>query len=183
MTKKTTESFLTFRLKDELFAISVHKVLEIIEIGEEHAITHLPKAPEAISGVVNYRGNVIPVVDTRLKFDLESYLPEEKYVIMILNLKFNNKEHYVGAMADKVIDVIEVSEAEIKPVPDVGQGYNSKFIRGVIYRNNSFVMLLNLEAAMSTDEIISLTDDTSEAAEMEESLDNIKNVLSEDIDS
>ncbi len=150
------ESFLLFRLQQELFAISVHKVLEIIETGEENKITHLPKAPSSISGVVNFRGDVVPVVNTRLKFDLDNYKDDEKFVVIILKLIINNEPHIIGAMSDKVVDVIEISESEIKSVPEVGKGYNAEFINGVIHRDNQFVMLINMEAAIVNEEIISL---------------------------
>jgi len=139
--------------------------LEIIETGDEHAVTPLPKAPPAISGVVNFRGNVIPVIDTRMKFDLVPYTNQDKFVVMILNLKINNDNHMVGAKADKVVDVIEIEEHEIRSVPDVGQGYNSDYIRGVIHRNNKFIMLLNLETALSSDEIVQLKSDLSDSEE------------------
>jgi len=156
MDKKTSESYLLFRLQDELFAVSVHKVLEIIETGDEHKITHLPKAPSSVAGVVNFRGNVIPVVNTRLKFDLDNYKANDKFVVIVLKLQFNNAEHIIGAMSDKVVDVIEIAEEEIKPIPEVGKGYNAEFISGVIHRGNNFIMLINLEAAISNEEIISL---------------------------
>ncbi len=162
MEAKNTESYLLFRLQDELFAVSVHKVLEIIETGEEHTITHLPKAPECISGVVNFRGNVIPVVNTRLKFDLDDYLEDEKFVVIVLNLELNKQEHIVGAKSDKVVDVIEIKEEDIKPVPEVGQGYNSEYIRGVVHRNNNFIMLLDLEAAIGSDDIVRLKTDATQ---------------------
>ncbi len=170
MNKKHTESYLTFKLQGELFAVSVHKVLEIIETGEEHAITCLPKAHPSIAGVVNFRGNVIPVVDTRMKFDLEPYTKQQKFVVIVLNLFINNTNQFVGAKADKVVDVIEVTKEEIKPIPEVGQGYNSEFIQGVIHRNGQFIMLLNLEAAMSTDEIIQIK--TEEEANQEADADS-----------
>jgi len=170
MDKKKTESYLAFRLQGELFAVSVHKVLEIIETGDEHTITYLPKASKSIAGVVNFRGNVIPVVDTRMKFDMRPYEDNDKFVVIVLNLTINNSEHFIGAKADKVVDVLEISDNEIKNVPEVGQGYNSDFIKGVIHRDNKFLMLLNLEAAMGTEEIISLknteTEEVIEADEM-----------------
>ena len=156
MEKQQSNSYLLFRLQEELFAISVHKVLEIIETGEEHTITHLPKAPPSISGVVNFRGNVIPVVNARLKFDLDDYENEEKFVVIVLNLELNNHEHVVGAQSDKVVDVIEISQSEIKPVPEVGQGYNSEYLNGIVHRNGKFIMLLNLEEAIGSDDIIKL---------------------------
>ncbi|MBI9063733.1 MAG: purine-binding chemotaxis protein CheW [Marinilabiliaceae bacterium] len=167
MDKKNIESYLTFKLQNELFAVSVHKVLEIIETGEEHTITPLPKAPPTISGVVNFRGNVIPVVDTRKKFDFQDYLNGDKYVVIVLNLTINGSDHFIGALADKVVDVIEIDANLIKPVPEVGQGYNSEFIQGVVHYDNRFIMVLNLEAAMGTNEIITLKVDEASETETE----------------
>ncbi|WP_075590354.1 chemotaxis protein CheW [Labilibacter marinus] len=161
MDSKSSNSYLLFRLQEELFAVSVHKVLEIIETGDEHTITHLPKAPPSISGVVNFRGHVIPVVNTRLKFDLDDYPEKAKFVVIVLNLILNKKEHIIGAKSDKVVDVIEITESDIKPVPEVGQGYNSEYIKGVVHRDGKFIMLLNLEAAIGTDEIIQLKEEAS----------------------
>jgi purine-binding chemotaxis protein CheW len=156
MEAKKSESYLLFRLQEELFAVSVHQVLEIIETGEEHSITHLPKAPPCINGVVNFRGNVIPVINTRLKFDQEDYNDTEKFVVMVLSLMMNNQELYVGAMSDKVVDVIEIPEEDIKPVPEVGKGYDANYIKGVLHKDNRFIMLLNIEAAIGSDDIVKL---------------------------
>ncbi|MBK3516886.1 chemotaxis protein CheW [Carboxylicivirga marina] len=168
METKST-SFLTFMLDGELFAIGVHKVLEIIETGADHSVTNLPKAPDTIEGVVNFRGNVIPIVNSRLKFDMATYGCDDKFVIMVLKLMLNNTEQIVGAMADKVVDVIEIDEKEIQPVPEVGKGLNSDFITGVLHRNNQFITLLDFEKAISSDEIIQLKteDDTIEVEETE----------------
>lgn len=156
MKENVINSYLTFLLQGELFAVSVKKVLEIIETDEEHSITLLPKAPPAIKGVVNFRGDVIPVVDTRMKFDLTPYNDDDRFVIIVLNLTINDKEHLVGTMADKVVDVVEIDENAVKPVPEVGQGYDSNYINGVVHRDGNFVMLLNLEAALGSNEIVSL---------------------------
>ncbi|WP_430813764.1 chemotaxis protein CheW [Carboxylicivirga sp. RSCT41] len=149
-------SFLTFMLNGEIFAVGVQKVLEIIEADTDHTVTNLPKAPETIEGVVNFRGNVIPIVNSRLKFDMATYGADDKFVIMVLKLVLNNTEQIVGAMADKVVDVIEIDEKDVQPVPEVGKGLNSDFITGVLHRNNQFITLLDFEKAISSDEIIQL---------------------------
>nr|WP_321411730.1 chemotaxis protein CheW [uncultured Carboxylicivirga sp.] len=162
MDNKISNSYLLFRLQEELFAVSVHKVLEIIEIGDEHYITHLPKASSSIAGVVNFRGEVIPVVNSRLKFDMDNYLDNEKFVVIVLNLLINGQEHVVGLQSDKVVDVIEINEEDIKPIPEVGQGYNSDYLNGVINRSGKFIMLLNLENAIGSNEIVKLKEDITE---------------------
>ncbi|MBK3519671.1 chemotaxis protein CheW [Carboxylicivirga marina] len=170
MTDKQLNSYLTFRLKGELFAIGVEKVLEIIETTEDHTITNLPKAPDAVEGVVNFRGNVIPVVNTRQKFDLENYQEQERFVVMVLNLTLGGEEHIVGAMSDKVVDVIEIVEKEIQPVPEVGKGYNSDYVSGVVYRKGEFVMVLDIEAAIESDEIIQLREEEVEESNEQDGL-------------
>lgn len=163
MEKKGNNSYLTFRLANELFAVNVSVVMEIVETDEDHRITYLPKAPQAVAGVVNFRGNVIPVIDTRMKFDLEPYKEGDKHVIMVLNLKINGEDNFVGTLADKVVDVVEISKEDIEDVPKIGQGYNSEYIMGIVHYKNDFVMLLNLEAALSEDAIISIKSNELEA--------------------
>ncbi|MBK3516893.1 chemotaxis protein CheW [Carboxylicivirga marina] len=167
MKDKQLKSYLTFRLKGELFAIGVDKVLEIIETSEDHSVTNLPKAPDAVEGVVNFRGNVIPVINMRQKFDLANYEEQERFVIMVLNLTLSDEDQIIGAMSDKVVDVIEIAETEIQPVPEVGKGYNSDYVSGVVYRHEEFVMVLDVEAAIDTDEIIQLKQE-EEVVETEE---------------
>ncbi|WP_430816909.1 chemotaxis protein CheW [Carboxylicivirga sp. RSCT41] len=165
MSSNKIQSFLTFQLSDELFAISVHKVLEIIETDEEHTITPLPKAPPTVSGVINFRGNVIPVIDTRMKFDMPAYKEGERFVVMVLNLQIGDEKHLVGCKTDKVVDVIEIDSELVEDVPAIAKGYNSEFIDGVVNRNSRFVMLLNLEEAIGSEDIVSLKKDETEVEE------------------
>ncbi|TRX71639.1 chemotaxis protein CheW [Carboxylicivirga sp. M1479] len=160
-------SFLTFQLNNELFALGVEQVLEIIEASQDQKITHLPKAGHTIEGVVNFRGNVIPVINTRLKFDMDTYGADDKFVIMVLNLTMNGTEQTIGALADKVVDVIELEEKDVQSVPEVGQGINSEFIQGVVYRNDRFIMLLDMEKAISNDDIIQLKSEEEPTKEEE----------------
>lgn len=158
MKKKTNNSFLTFILNNEFFALGVEKVLEIIETSDENTLTNLPKAPESVEGVANFRGNVIPIVNTRLKFDMPAYASNERFVIMVLQLNIGGVQQIIGTMADKVVDVIEIQEKDIQAVPEVGQGVNSDYIQGVVHRQDKFIMLLDLESAIQSDEIIRLED-------------------------
>ncbi|MBK3519677.1 chemotaxis protein CheW [Carboxylicivirga marina] len=168
MSINKSQSFLTFQLANELFAISVHKVLEIIETDEEHNITPLPKAPPTVSGVINFRGNVIPVIDTRMKFDMPFYQEGERFVVMVLNLQIGDTKHLVGCKTDKVVDVIEIDMDKVEDVPAIAKGYNSEYIDGVVNRNERFIMLLNLEEAIGSDDIVSLKKEDVELEEASE---------------
>ncbi|TRX72063.1 chemotaxis protein CheW [Carboxylicivirga sp. M1479] len=165
MKNNLLQSFLSFHLKNESFALGVNRVLEIIEVSDEQSITYLPKSPETIEGVVNFRGQVIPVVNMRLKFDMEAHTTSDKYVIMVLNLNINGTEQVIGAMADKVVDVLEIAEEDIQDVPEVGQGINSEFIQGLVHRDKQFIMLLDIEKAINSEEIIQLKDSLEEEEE------------------
>ena len=101
--------------------------------------------------------------DTRKKFDLEPRQAKEKSVIMVFNIPYHETEHIVGAMADKVVDVIEINPSEIRNVPEVGKGIDSHYIEGVLNRNGQFIMLLNIKAVINKDDIIDLKGLSEEA--------------------
>ena len=140
------ETFLTFVLGTELFAVNVKNVLEVLE---QQQITRVPKAPEHILGIINFRGEILPVVNTHHKFNL--YVEEEmlKNYVIVYDI-WQGEHHYnIAATADGVKDVIEILPDEIKPVPEMGISYDSRFMAGVIRRNDSFVLLINPEKVFS----------------------------------
>lgn len=146
-------SYLSFRLGDEIFAISVAKVLEVLEIQK---ITRVPKTPKYMRGVLNLRGDVLPVIDTRLKFNMETTADTERTVIIVLDLESKNKKIVIGAIADSVKEVLEINENEIKTVPEIGSNYDAAFITGMVHHRDDFIMLLDMDKVFSLDEIIDM---------------------------
>jgi purine-binding chemotaxis protein CheW len=142
--------FLSFRLGKETFAVSVIKVLEVLQ--QQH-ITEVPDVPNFIKGVINFRGDILPIFDARLKFNLKVNDKEEKNVIIVLDLSFENQKMRIGAIADGVKDVIAFDDSEIKPVPDMGLKYNAEFLSGMIKSGESFIMILNVDKVFSADEV------------------------------
>jgi purine-binding chemotaxis protein CheW len=140
----------SFRLNNELFAISAFKVLEVLE---QQRITQIPNAPAYIKGVINFRGDVLPVIDMRRKFGMPDRTEDQKFVIIVLDLKSGNDTLQLGAMADSVKDVIEIDERDLKPVPKMGSSYNSEFILGMIHTDNGFIMLLDADKVFSMEEL------------------------------
>lgn len=163
------ESYLTFKLGEEVFAAHVSKVLNILEMTK---VTKVPKAPEYMKGVINLRGQVLPLVDTRLKFGMTETEYTTNTCILVIDIEIGNEQVQLGALVDSVQEVIEIDDSSIQPPPSIGSKYKSEFIDGVVQINDEFVMLLNMNYIFSVDEIIILRD-TSQQSE-ETALQNIR---------
>ncbi|MDP4266490.1 MAG: chemotaxis protein CheW [Bacteroidota bacterium] len=150
------KSYLAFRLDEEIFAVGVAKVLEILEM---QPITKVPKTPKYMRGVINMRGDVIPVIDARLKFNMSVTEDTIRTVIIVLELEIRNKKVILGAIADSVKEVLEISDDEIKDVPEIGSKYNTEFITGMVKSGEYFIMLLDIDKVFSIEDIISVKDD------------------------
>jgi purine-binding chemotaxis protein CheW len=143
------ETYLTFKLGQEFFAVSVANVLEVLE---KQRITPVPRAPEHILGIINFRGNILPVVDTRQKFNLSGSSADLDCILIVFEMGTEENRFSIAATADAVKDVIEISQDEIKPIPEMGLSYDSHFIRGAIRRQENFILILE------TDKVFSLSD-------------------------
>ena len=146
-------SYLAFRLGEEIFATNVDKVLEVLEIQK---ITKVPQTPVYMRGVINLRGEVLPVIDTRIKFNMPQAEDTERTVIIVFDLQLKEKKIMLGAIADSVKEVLEINEKDIKPVPELGSEYNSKFIQGMYKSHEDFIMLLDIDEVFSIEELINL---------------------------
>lgn len=147
---ETLSSFLTFRLGDELFAANVSKVLEILEIPK---VTKVPRSPAFMRGVVNLRGNVLPVIDTRNKFGLPFTEDTVNSCILVLSIDLEGKEIILGAIVDEVQEVLEIDFNTIQSVPTVGAKYKTEFIEGMVKRHDQFIMILNLDMVFTSDDV------------------------------
>ena len=160
--EKQIESYLSFGLSDENFAVSVHKVLEVLE---RQKVTRVPKTPAYIEGVINFRGEILPVIKTREKFNMTPRKVDEKYVIIVLELVIKGKTVILGATADEVRDVMEINKYEIKDVPELGTDYDTSFLEGMIKVDDSFIMFLNVDKIFSEDEIIKVSEISKKSKE------------------
>lgn len=150
-------SYLTFKLGDEYFASTVDKVINILELVR---ITKVPKAPDYMKGVINLRGTVLPVVDTRLKFEMDKTEFTKNTCILVLNVNINNENILLGALVDAVIEVLEIDSKNILPAPTIGAKYKSEFINGMIKLDEQFIIVLDLDKVFTADELLSLKDST-----------------------
>jgi purine-binding chemotaxis protein CheW len=142
-------SFLTIKLGDELFAVSVNKVNEILEIPK---ITKVPRAPEFMRGVVNLRGSVLSVVDSRIKFGLPPVEDTINTCIIVMTIQLEGRDITMGFIVDEVKEVIEFSIDQIQGMPEMGARYKSEFIEGMVKSDNQFIMLLNVNLLFSSQE-------------------------------
>lgn len=134
--------YITFKLGDELFAIDVRKVREVLDLT---LITRVPTAPHYMRGVVNVRGTAIPVVDLRLKFGLPPLEDSVNTRILVLELSIDGEQTVVGGLADSVHDVFEIEPQEIAEAPRIAMRWRSELIAGMAKRADQFVIILDID--------------------------------------
>jgi purine-binding chemotaxis protein CheW len=145
-----TNSYLTFKIEDEVFAANVSKVLSILELSK---ITKLPRTPEYIRGVINLRGTVLPIVDLRIKFGLTPTEFTSNTCILVLEINIENTSVKLGALVDSVQEVLEIEDKDILAPPNIGTKFQSDFIEGMFKAENSFIMILSMDMIFTHDEL------------------------------
>ena len=149
MTETTiSNSYLTFKLHNELFAVNVEKVLEVLL---EYRLVEVPDAPTYIAGMINFRGDIIPVINFRKKFNFPE--SSNKNIIIVMDIVIDEASIKFGAIVDGVKDVFDVNKEEIKTIPEFGSKYNPEYLTGMIHKNDEFFMLLDIEKIFSDKEI------------------------------
>ncbi len=146
----TTQQFLTYKLGDEMFAVAVAQVREVLELAP---ITKVPTAPGYMRGVVNVRGNAIPVVDLRVKFGLPPAADTLHTRIIVLELKLDGEPCVLGGIADSVHEVIELDPSQTTPPPTIAMRWRSEFIRGMGRRGEQFIIMLDIDAVFSAADV------------------------------
>ncbi len=148
MTKKTT--YLTFYLGKEMYAVNVLKIREVLELSK---ITQVPKMPVFMRGVINVRGNVIPVVDLKLKFGMPCVEDTIDTCIVVIEIPAGEQVIVLGCLADSVEEVIELEPEQVEPAPQIGAAVNTEFIEGIGKRDGSFILILDMDNVFSRKDI------------------------------
>jgi len=149
----TTAQYITFKLGDELFAINVAQVREVLELSQ---ITRVPTAPDYMRGVVNVRGKAVPVVDLRLKFGLPQTADTVHSRIVVMELELDGETTVVGGIADSVHEVIELEPAQINPPPRIAMRWRTELIQGMGRRGEQFIILLDIKSVFSSNDLFLL---------------------------
>ncbi|MDP4132689.1 MAG: chemotaxis protein CheW [Bacillota bacterium] len=138
--------YLLFSVDKEIYGAEIKNVEEIIGIQD---ITHVPQLPEFIKGIINLRGNIIPVGDLRIRFKKEAGSYMGKASIVILNLN----EVVLGIIIDNALEVITIMPDEIQLPPEMSSGYKDKYVKGIAKVNEKIVLLLNIQKLISEEEL------------------------------
>lgn len=145
-----TRQYLTFRLGDEVFATDVAKVREVLDFT---TITKIPRTPEFMSGVINLRGNVVPVVDLRLCFEMSKTEKTVNTCIVVMEMLVDGESSVIGALADSVEEVIDLEPENIQPPPRIGVKIQTDFIKGMGKRDAQLIMILDIDRVFSAEDI------------------------------
>ncbi len=156
-----TTQYLTFKLDDEVFALDISKVREVLDFT---TVTKVPRTPEFMRGVINLRGSVVPVVDLRLKFGMTKTEKTVNTCIIIIEVKVDDETAILGALADSVQEVMDLEPDHIEPAPKIGTKLRTDFINGMGKQNDRFVIILNIDKVFSTEEIALVQETQTESA-------------------
>ncbi len=142
--------YLTFKLGAESYGLGILKVQEIIGLM---AITHVPRAPEYVRGVINLRGRVIPVVDSRRKFGMPAADDTERTCVIVVQVMHSGAEVTMGIIVDEVSEVIDIAASQIEPAPSFGSSVDTAFILGMGKVGEKVIMLLDVDRVLSSEEV------------------------------
>jgi purine-binding chemotaxis protein CheW len=145
-----TGQYLTFMLDEEIFALDISKVREVLDFA---AVTKVPQTPDYMLGVINLRGSVVPVVDMRLKFGMTRTEKSVNTCIIIVEIELDGETTVLGALADSVQEVMDLAPGEIEPPPRIGARLKTKFIQGMGKRDTQFIIILDIDKVFSVDEL------------------------------
>lgn len=148
-----TGKYLTFTLDEEEYGIGILKVKEIIGMMP---VTSVPRTPDFVKGVINLRGKVIPVVDLRLKFTMESISYTDRTCIIVVEIDTDAATVLIGIVVDAVSEVLNIKESEIEETPKFGTSLNTDYILGMAKMEGGVKILLDIDRVLSQHEITKL---------------------------
>jgi purine-binding chemotaxis protein CheW len=153
--KQDALQYLTFSLGDEVFAMDIRTVREIIQHG---AMTVVPLMPEFVRGIINLRGAVVPVIDLQSRFGRPKAQVGKKTCVIIFDVGAEGDKVELGLLVDAVSEVIDISPAAIEPPPQFGTSIQREFIRGLGKVGSEFIVILEPERALNIDDMVALAE-------------------------
>ena len=152
----TSAQYLTFYLQDEMFGMNIKPIREITDYGH---VTKVPMMPDYVRGVVNLRGNVVPVIDLPVRFGWKSSPLNKRTCIVMLELQNSDDATVtVGNVIDSVSEVLEIDAEYLSPPPKMGAKIARDFISGMARIDENFIVLLNPQTALLPDELDALSE-------------------------
>jgi purine-binding chemotaxis protein CheW len=150
-----SKQFLTFRIGNENYGLELSQTREIIEYS---GITEVPLMPKFLRGVINLRGEVVPVIDLAVRLGRSSIEVQRRTCIIVVELTNNDQHHVLGLLADAVSEVIEMDDESIEDAPSFGANIRAEFIQGIAKQGEEFVVLLDANNALSIRELAHLVE-------------------------
>ena len=146
-------SYLTFSLIEENFALNVARVVNILEM---QPIIKVPNAPDYIPGIINLRGEVLPIVDGNLKLSLGKTRVTNNTCILVIETSISDTTLKFGVLVDSVKDVLEFEDEQILPSPAIGDKFETEIISGVVEQNGRFIMIININKLLDFNEVLEI---------------------------
>jgi purine-binding chemotaxis protein CheW len=150
--------YLTFLSGTEVFGIGI---LRIKEIKEYASVTSIPMMPDYVKGVINLRGNVVPIIDLPVRFGREKSIISKRSCVIIVEVEHEEESIDIGILVDAVNEVIDIPSQSIEPAPSFGSKIRTEFIQGIGKLENQFVILLNVNRVLSVTELSSIEEQVS----------------------
>ncbi|HVL02498.1 MAG TPA: chemotaxis protein CheW [Dongiaceae bacterium] len=141
---------LSFVLDNDFFGMEISNIQEVLEY---HKVTPVPRTPDYMLGVINLRGQVVPVIDLRRYFDMQTTDPTVDSCIIIVEMEIEAEKTAIGLLADRVKEVLELNSSDINPPPKLGNKIDNQFIYGVARHDNQFIILLKIHRIFSDNEL------------------------------
>lgn len=149
--EENVTQYLTFLIATKTFAVGILDVNEIIEVSE---MTDVPMMPDFIRGVINLRGNVVPVIDLAARMGRgQSELSKRSCIVLVEINKQDGGSQPIGMLVDAVNEIVEIEQSHIQPAPNMGDGINTDFIQAMGRVNDLFIILLDIDHVLSTEQI------------------------------
>ncbi len=150
MSEVNLNQYLTFTVNEELYALNVGNIREVLEF---QTVTKVPRMPDFMRGVINLRGSVVPVLDLKMKFGLGTTDKTIDTSVIVTEMNMDEETVVIGLLTDAVNEVLELNEEEIEPTPYMGTKVQSEFIKGMGKKDEEFIIVLDINRILSAQEI------------------------------
>lgn len=153
MTGVKLNQYLTFTVADELYAINVSNIREVLEF---ESVTVVPKMPEYMRGIINLRGSVVPVLDLKTKFGIGTIEKQTDTAVIVTEMILGTELVVIGLLCDSVSEVLEIDDDQIEPTPYMGTQVQADFIQGMGKSNENFIIILDLAKVLTHHDLQSI---------------------------
>ena len=145
-----TTQYLTFQLAEEVYALDISKVREVLDFT---TVTKVPRTPDFMRGVINLRGSVVPVVDLRLKFGMAATEKTVNTCVIITEVTVDGDTTVLGCLADSVQEVLDLAPEDVSAAPKIGTKLRTEFITGMGKRDDRFIIILDIDKVFSVEDL------------------------------